>query len=224
MKDNLPPRVPVTKPESDDGGTYYNTLRSGKGEHQFLLDLQSAYGFASKSESLRYCIKFTYTWLPKVSEIKGLNLEGKLAAELEFTEAEAQAEKRREIIRRLNQRLVDINACSHAATKAKLRLTAEKLAKAYFISWPPPESPLIDYDANAKYILDRVQSILELRKTDKISLRDLVANSVGSKDEIMPILERLAENGYIQLEAERRSGPLTVWITVPMWKFEDAEL
>lgn len=210
----------IKKFSDGDDNSYCWSTRLPKGGHQFLLDIQAEYQFPNKSKTLLFIVEYANGNLDVTAGQAGEPVSAKLQAKLNFDRAGREAMERREIIANLSQRLVEINAMDHLPTKLKLEATARDLAEKHQVSWPPPEMPLVEYDSEAKYVLDRVLSLLVRRQSSRLNLADLIANSVGDKDKILPVLERLEGNGYVMLVQERRSGPPTTWIEVPTLHFE----
>lgn len=210
-------------PEGDDNSYSWST-RIDKGANQFLLDIMSEEQYHSKSQTLKNIIHFAGTYWGKAKAFAGEGITARLEAKLKFAEAKREANDRQELIQELNRRLVEINQSDHPPTRRKLISTGKALAKAYGLNWPPQELPLVAYDTDASYVLNRIMSLLEQAEVNRVSLRDLVMRSIGDKDKILPVVERLEQAGYITTRTERRSGPATIWIEIPSLKVrEDVE-
>lgn len=209
----LPPFVKEF-PQGDDD-SYPATTRLPRRGHQFLADIQAEYQFPNRSQALRFIVQFAHDWLSKIAEQEGELLSPRMKARLDFNRAEREATERKRIIGDLHERQAEINQTDHTPTRSRLVVTAERLATAYQIPWPPPDMALVEYDSEAKYILDRILVLLQKQRVSRINLRDLIANSIGDKAKIMPVLGRLEAKKYVVLTQEQRSGPPTTWIKIP---------
>jgi len=200
--------------EGDDNSYCWST-RIPKGADQFLHDIEAEYSQSNKSQTLKLIIQFAYSFWNVVAEQQGETLSERFKARIDFRKAESDALERESIINDLNRRLAQIERTDHLPLRIKLAATGQKLAEQYGISWPPPETPLVIYDEEARYLHNRIITIAQNNGRSKISLRELNTGCKFRKEEIMPVLGRLKEAGYIDTKTEHVSGPPTVWIEIP---------
>lgn len=201
--------------EGDDANYPWST-RLPAGGHQWLLDVQSEWQIPNKSQTLRKVIAFAHTFFKEITEKHGDALNPRLKARTEYNKAQYEADERDRVLRELSSCWRRAMASEHLPTRQKLLKSGKELAMVHNINWPPPELTLIERDLAAKYILDRVLALIDRSEDRRVTFRDVIANSVGDKEKIKPVLEELMNEGYINMEMERRSGPPTVWITTPM--------
>ena len=210
----------MTKPflrQFDDGDddSYSWSGRIPKGANQFLLDLMAEENLPNKSQTIKLVVQFAWTWYVRAAELTGHEISGRLQARLEFDAAQRDANERQDVLTELNKRLALIHEIDHPPTRYRLIATAKHLAETHGMDWPPKSLPLIAYDEDAAYVRDRIMNLVSRSDDGRVSLRDLVMQSVGDTAKILPVIERLAEQGYIEVYKEHRSGPPTVWIAVP---------
>lgn len=201
-------------PEGDDDSYSWST-RLSKGGNQYLLDLMSEWQLGNKSQVLKMAVKFLYTYLPKIVEETDTKLSRRLMAYLNYAEADRLADERDSVLHNLAVRMEKIVTTDHPPLRIKLETTAKEYAAAHNISWPPPDMSLVSFDMEAKYILERILSVAGKRDTNVISCRLLLQSCHWKQEDVVPVLERLEKYEYIQLTREKRSGPLTLWITIP---------
>lgn len=207
--------IPLNSFGEGDDDSYAWSTRVSKGANQFLLDLMAEWQLQNKSQTLAVAVQFLYTYLDKITEDTDTEFSEKFRARLEFIKSQQEADTWDQILADLANRMVRIEKTDHAGIRTQLEETAKRFAKAYGVPWPPPDLPLISYDSEARYILDRIIAVASKNKTNRISSRDLLQNCHWISADLMPVLERLAQYDHISLEREDRSGPPTVWITVP---------
>ena len=191
------------------------STRLPKGGHQFLLDLKSDWHVNSNSEILRSVVAFAANNIEEVAKLYGETLCEKTLARIELLKVRFEAQERRSSINELYATYIEAMNTDHTPTKNKLLKSAERHARANDLDWPPREMPLISYDEKARYLHTRILALLSQSGDSRISLRDLSANSVGSRDELLLMLEKLEEHEFVTLTREKRSGPVTIWISVP---------
>lgn len=201
-------------PEGDDD-TYAWSTRLCKGANQFLLDIMAEWQLFNKSQTLKLAVSFMYTYLQDILDSEDSELNERMRVIFAFREAQRLAVERKAVIEELNSAMVLIKEAGHPAIKEQLEESAKAYAALHRLPWPPPEIPLIDYDAEARYILDRIMVASKNVGSERITNRDLLQTCHWPADDIKPVLSRLAENGYIDLEEETRSGPPTLWIIIP---------
>ena len=179
-----------------------------------MREVQSEWQLRSKNQVLQALVAFALHQLSNAGEDL-VDPEGRAFARLRAAQALAEAKAQRAILIRLNDLLVTAAETTDAAVEKALRGSAKDLAEAYELPWPPPEPTVLDRTPGARAVLGRLSGIFGEGEQAKISLRDLSRSVNRGKDDLIPILETLAEAGYIQLEKESRSGPETVWISGP---------
>lgn len=189
--------------------------RVTEGEYQFFLDLMSEWEVEKKSSALRALIRFAAVWLPKIAEMKEEPLTERLETSAELMMAMAAATRRKNLEAELCRVYMMAMETVHEPTKRRLLAAAQKHAEIHDLKWPPVGSDPLQTDPSMRYVYERVVTLLDQRNNGKLTLRDLVANSTGNKEDIAPILASLEKGGYLTMEEERRSGPPTIWIRVP---------
>ena len=215
----IPPWIKKTA-RSDQFTDPWST-RVTKGLSQFLYEIKSDFALEKKSEVLRFCVLFTFTWIKEIAEREGHELGEKLAALIENQKAKQEYTERKDMMARLYDTLVDAEQTDHPALKARLLASAERLAKAYGLPWPLPDLPFLSRDSEARYLVDRIASLLSKSERGRITLRELQRGSKFNADETVLVLSRLEVEGFIVTETETRSGPKTIWITLPSLQIEN---
>jgi len=211
----------MTKPflksfDEGDDDSYSWSTRICKGANQWLLDLMAEKQLPNKSQTLKLVVQFAWSWWAEAANLSDdEHISERFQARLEFDAAQRDANERQDVLTELNKRLALIHEIDHPPTRYRLIATAKHLAETHGMDWPPKSLPLIAYDEDAAYVRDRIMNLVSRSDDGRVSLRDLVMQSVGDTAKILPVIERLAEQGYIEVYKEHRSGPPTVWIAVP---------
>lgn len=189
--------------------------RVTEGEYQFFLDLMSDWETENKSTALRAIIRLLAHWLPRIAEIQDEPLTKQLKASARLVVAMANAARRKTLEAESQRAYITAMSVDHEPTRRDLLAAAQQHAEAYDLKWPPVGSDPLQADPDMRYVYERVVTLMADREGQRLSLRDLVANSTGNKDNILPTLASLEKGGYLTMEEERRSGPPTIWIRVP---------
>jgi hypothetical protein len=214
MSNSIP--LPLNSFGEGDDDSYSWTTRLDKGGNQFLLDIMAEWQLHNKSQALKVAVMFMHTYLSEVLEVAG---ESELSARMEtilaFRSARMDAADRMRVIDELRERMQLIDATDHPGLKARLEQTAKQYAALHRLPWPPPDAALVTYDTEARYILERLIVTSNALGKNRVSLRELLARCNWRRRVVVPILERLERHEYVEIEKEKRSGPPTLWITVP---------
>lgn len=186
--------------------------RITQGMDQQITDLSANWQVTSRSKIGRILLSLGIETAIQKTKEAGEQVSPKLEAWLALRKARREAGQRKQILGEIQKQMVSAAECKDPVLKEKLERTARDLAEAYGVSWPPPDMPLISYDSEAKYVYDRISSILRQSEKARITFNELNKQSLGLKDDLTPALERLADAGYVTLTGEDRSGPRTIWI------------
>lgn len=198
-----------------DGYNYAWVVRVDQAGNQFLYDLMGEWNTGSKSEMLRGCISFTAQYLPTIASMNGKEAGIKIAVRAELIAARAEMMKRKGAAIEVKQAYMEAMSESHEPTKNRLLEAAKKYAGVYGIEWPPKSIDLLHYDSDARYVHNRVLSILRQSGEPRVSLRELTMGSVGNAEHVLETLRKLEAAEHVILEEEKRSGPPTIWVSVP---------
>jgi len=190
------------------------TLLLTKSSSLILMEIQSEWQTRSKNQTGQEVIAFALYHLLSPDE-EFVDPEGRVAARLRAAMAQTEAEAQRAILTKVNELLVMAAETTDSIVEESLRSAARELASAYKLPWPPPEPSGIDKVPGARDILVRLLGIFGNKETAKITFRDLSRSLGREKDELMPILEALAAEKYIQICEEDRSGLTTLWVLGP---------
>lgn len=186
--------------------------RITQGMNQQITDLSANWQITSRSKMGRTLLALGLRTAAQMTRDAGEEVSQKLEAWIALCEARGEATQRKHILGEIQKQMTSAVECEDPILRERLEKTAQGLAKAYDIPWPPPSMPLTSYDSEAKYVYDRVSSLLQQSKKAQITFGELNRQSSGLKSDLLPALRRLAEAGYITLTDESRSGPKTIWI------------
>lgn len=178
-----------------------------------LYELMSEWQLPSKNQTLKTVIAFALTQLAN-GESEHLN-SPRLKSRLHAARAIAEATARKSVITDVHQLLEMATESSDLVVKDALKQTAEELARAHDVPWPPPEPTILDRDPNIGAVLGDVLTLLNGENGNRITFRTLSRRINREKSELLPMVQTLAGAGYIQIEEEQRSGPNTIWIHGP---------
>ena len=204
----------IVPSEYSDGDRFTRTQisRITQGMDQQITDLAANWQVTSRSELGRTLLALGLEMAAQKAKEAGVQVSQRLEAWLALREASREAEQRKQILDEIQKQMTRAVECEDPVLREKLEKTAQGLAEAYGICWPPLDMPLISYDSKARYVYDRISALLRQSEKTRITFNELNRQSSGLKDDLLPALERLAEAGYITLTDEPRSGPKTVWI------------
>lgn len=200
--------------EDGDDDSYSWSGRVCKGAHQFLLDLMAEENLPNKSQTIKLVVQFAWTWYVKAAQLTDHTMSERLRARLEFDASRREAEQRQDILIDLNRQQALINETDYPPMRAVLIFAGKQLAEAHNFRWPPPSMPLVSHDKDAWYVYNKILDLASESESNKVSLRDLVRRT-WKRDRVMPVVEQLADEGYIEIVKECRSGPTTIWIVIP---------
>lgn len=189
--------------------------RVTEGEFQFFLDLQSEWGIPKQGPVLRAILRFVSKYLPKIALTEGEAFAERMEARSELRAAMQEAARREGLRNDSCQAYAKAVCVTHEPTRKRLLEAGENHARLHDLEWPPSSVSPIQADPSAQYIYNRVITLIAQCDEPRVSLRDVVANSTGDKAGIMPLLARLEQHGYVAMEEERRSGPPTIWVSIP---------
>jgi len=187
------------------------STRIPESAHQFLLDLMSDYQIVSKSKTLRMIVAFASDWFKYIAKMKKAELSERVRTRIELNQ-QLYERRQRDADKRLLIRLTtDIANESNPLLRAKLVKSASEFAKARNLNWPPIEGPTKDFEAN--YLFDKILEELDNQNVSRVSVRMLQLRTGWSKEGLMTVLDRLAQDELVRLEYEKRRGPKTIWIS-----------
>jgi len=181
---------------------------------QQITDLAANWQVTSRSELGRTLLALGLEMAAQKAKEAGVQVSQRLEAWLALREASREAEQRKQILDEIQKQMTRAVECEDPVLRERLEKTAQGLAEAYGICWPPPDMSPIFYDNKAKYVYDRISALLQQGEKTQISFGELNRQSAGHKDDLLPVLQRLAKAGYVTLTDESRSGPKTVWISL----------
>jgi len=199
-----------------DSNSYRLDSRVSKAHWQYVYDMKSEWE-TSQSEVVRKMIEFFAKYYPQVAKAEGHHADESIVAKCQLIEAMGKAIRRHEAEETVRQAYIEAMRVSDSPEiKEGLLEAGERYAKSQNIEWPPKEIPLTSYDHSARYYLERVMQTIRKSGENRVTLRDVTVNSSGSADDVLRALTILKEHGYVELEEEQRSGPMTVWVSIPM--------
>lgn len=202
----------LTSFSSGDDNSYPWSTRLPRGGDQFLQDLQAEWNLPNKSVTLRTVVLILYNYIDKLD---GIEIGERIEDRLEYLRVRKEKQERDRMRAELYEMLLSAEREDHPPLKARLRLAAQKMSKRYGLPWPPPEVPLVQRDAEANYLLDRIMKIMQSQQINQVTLRELVRRTTFDAPEAREVIQRLEEAGCIETKEETRSGLPTLFVTIP---------
>lgn len=180
-----------------------------------MREVQSEWNLPSKNRTLRELVAFALYQLASANE-EFLDPKGRAIARLRAAVARAEAQAHKTILNKVNELLIMAAETSDATVEKSLKRAAEDLAEVYGLPWPPPKPSVIDGDPVARPVLERILSLLDGEQKGKITFRILSRSLNRSKEVLLPVVMKLAEEKFIQTYKGGAKGKNeTLWILGP---------